>query len=89
MFLDEKVCKHGIIRDIKESGTSFLVYKHKHMLKNGVPPWCPGKDFYGFNNLMKFQTLTLFSSWYYRLSYTVSVPSKYSGMNTETINVDS
>ena len=48
----------GILDDINEQDTSFLDYKHKHMMKSGAPPdkfgvlckvWLP-MEFHGFTS---------------------------------------
>ena len=37
IFLHKKVSMQGILDNINEQDTSFLDYKHKHMMKRGTP----------------------------------------------------
>ena len=38
IFTQEHFGLQGILNDINEQDTSFLVCKHKHMMKSGAPP---------------------------------------------------
>ena len=38
IFAQESFYIPGILNDINEQDTSFLDYKHKHMMKSGAPP---------------------------------------------------
>ena len=38
IFAQESFYLQGILDDINELDTSFLDYKHKHMMKSGAPP---------------------------------------------------
>ena len=57
LIAQESFYLHGILDDINELDTSFLDYKHKHMVKSGAPPddlesctiWLP-IEFHGFTS---------------------------------------